>query len=334
MQQFGVMPPDREDFTWGVPSAVTGDPGDPETNKAILQRMIDEVMNQQNLAVVDELFATDYLMHDPAWPMEVKGPEGFKQWTGAMLEPYFSDSHIAAEDIIAEGDKVAVRWTWSGTHTGEFMGIPATGRQIAITGTTIHRFADGKFVESWASYDTMGMIQQLTAPEWPLAGTWIGWIPPMEPVTEPCIIQETLTPLDPAGERLAYRQRYVNADPTWFGMYPEADRQSELVGVAVKTGLNTYDYRVIGYGYKTQPANRGKLMYIWVTNGTITLIDADTRQDTDIYLAVFSADKDADGDGLPDEGAEPGFCMGPVGGMSKRVQMLPPCVPPPPPEGE
>ncbi|MHC4145534.1 MAG: ester cyclase, partial [Planctomycetota bacterium] len=123
MEQFGMMPATREDYTWGTPSEVIGDPGDPETNKAIVQRMIDEVMNQQNMGVVDELFAADYLMHDPAWPMEVKGTEGFKQWAGAMLEPYFSDSHIAAADIIGEGDKVVVRWTWTGTHTGEFMGI-------------------------------------------------------------------------------------------------------------------------------------------------------------------------------------------------------------------
>ncbi|MFC1633346.1 alpha/beta fold hydrolase [Planctomycetota bacterium] len=161
MQQLGVMPPTRGDYTWGAFSGVTGHPGDPETNKALVQRMIDEVMNQQNLGVIDELFAADYLMHDPAWPTEVKGPEGFKQWAGAMLEPYFADSLITA-DLIAEGDEVAVHWTWTGTHTGEFMGIPPTGRQIAITGISIHRFANGEFVESWVSYDMLGMMQQLT----------------------------------------------------------------------------------------------------------------------------------------------------------------------------
>ncbi len=163
MEQLGAIPPTRETYTWGEPSVVTGDPGDPETNKAIFQRMWDEVA-KGNLAVIDELFAADYIMHDPAWPAELRGPEGFKQWTGAMFEPFFSDSAFTEEDMIAEGDKVAVRWTWSGTHTGEFMGIPATGRRITLTGTSIHRFADGKFVESWASYDGLGMIQQLTGP--------------------------------------------------------------------------------------------------------------------------------------------------------------------------
>jgi len=165
LQQLGAMPPTREDYTWGVPSEVTGDPGAPETNKTIFQRMFDEVMNKGNMAAVDELFVADYVMHDPVVsPMEVKGPEGFKQWAGMMLEPYFSDSLSAVEDIIAEGDKVVVRWAWGGTHASEFQGIPATGRRIAVTGLSIHRFVDGKFVESWASYDMMGMMAQLTAP--------------------------------------------------------------------------------------------------------------------------------------------------------------------------
>jgi len=168
---------------------------------------------------------------------------------------------------------------------------------------------------------------------WPLAGTWIDLIPPMEPVTEPCIIQQTLTPLDPAGDRLAFRQQFVNADPTFLSLYPEADHQSDLVGEAVKTGRNTYEYTIIGYGYKSQPANRGKLIYIWVSHGTATLVDRDTMEDTDIYLSLYGPDKDVNpADGFPDEGAEPDFCLGPMGGVMKRVQLMPPCVPPPPPE--
>ena len=80
--------------------------------------------------VIDEAFAADYLVHDPASPMEVKGPEGFKQWAGAMLEPYFSDSHTSA-DMIAEEDKVAADWTWSGTHTQ--LSLPLTARKWLTT---------------------------------------------------------------------------------------------------------------------------------------------------------------------------------------------------------
>lgn len=168
-----------------------------------------------------------------------------------------------------------------------------------------------------------------------LAGAWIWWYPPMEPVTEPAIVQETLTPLDPAGEKLAYRQQYINGDSTWLGMFPEADFLSDLIGVAVKSGLNTYEYRIIGYGFKTQPVNRNQLQYIYVTNGTMTITDRNTREDSDVYLTLYSADKDVNpADGFPDEGAEPDLCIGPLAAVAKRVQLAPPSVPPPPPEGQ
>jgi len=103
----------------------------------------------------------------------------------------------------------------------------------------------------------------------------------------------------------------------------------------VETGRNTYKFTIIGYGFKTLPANRGQLKYIWVTNGTTILTDRDTREDSDVYLTVFSADKDVNpADGFPDEGAEPDLCLGPVGGVVKRVQLMPPCVPSPLPESQ
>jgi len=170
---------------------------------------------------------------------------------------------------------------------------------------------------------------------WPLAGSWITWVPPMEPTTEAAIVQETLIPLDPAGDRLAYRQQFVNTDPTFLSIFPEADNQSHLVGEVVKTGRNTYEYTIMGYGFKNQPANRGQLKYIWVSNGITTLIDRNTRQNSDIYISLYGPDKDVNpADGFPDEDAEPDLCLGPMGGVMKRVQLMPPCVPPPPPEGQ
>jgi steroid delta-isomerase-like uncharacterized protein len=333
MQQLGMMPPTRETYTWGVPLEVTGDPGDPETNKAIVQRMIDEVMNQQNLAVIDELFASDYLMHDPAWPMEVKGPEGFKQWAGAMFEPYFSDSHIAAEDIFAEGDKVVVRWTWSGTHTGEFMGIPPTGRPIAITGTSIHRFADGKFVESWVSYNSLGMIQQLTTPEWPVAGAWIN-IVPISGLGD-IVGVLTVSPQDYSGANFTSVLRAGKPEATVFGAFPDADHQSDHIGQIVKLGLNTYESTAIGYGTKKSelPGMLPEIVYISVLSAKMQLIDENTMEGEGTH-AFFAPFQDADGNGLPDEGQEPVACF-PYTITSKRVQLIPPCVPPPPePEGE
>ncbi len=330
-QQLGMMPPTRETYTWGEPLDVSGDPGDPQSNKAIFQRMFDEV-SKGNLDVIDELFAADYIMHDPAWPMEVKGPEGFKQWTGAMFEPFFSDSAFAGEDMIAEGDKVAVRWTWSGTHTGEFMGIPATGRRITLTGTSIHRFADGKFVESWASYDSLGMMQQLTAPEWPLAGAWINIIP--IPDLGDIVAEWTVSPQDLRGTNFISVTRLVTPEPTVFGSFPDADHTSDHIGQTVKTGLNTYESTLIGYGTKKAelPGMLPEIVYISVIYAKAQLIDENTMEGKGTH-AFFLPSADADGDRLPDEGREPIACF-PYTITSKRVPMLPPCVPPPPPEPE
>jgi len=170
---------------------------------------------------------------------------------------------------------------------------------------------------------------------WPAAGTWISWAEPFGPLTEPAIVQETYTPLDPTGERLSYREQWLNGDPTMMGMYPEADSCSDLVGEAVRTGRNTYEYTVIGYGVQSQPGNRGKIQYIWVNSGTLTAINHDTMEGSDIYLSVYGPDKDVNpADGYPDEGAEPDVCLGPMEGVSKRVPLMPPCVPPPPSDGQ
>jgi len=247
----------------------------------------------------------------------------------------FSDMRGEIVRVIDMGDGwISREVVFTGTHDGPFMGIPATGRTFTMRGAGLLRFdADGLVTNFSLYYDMLGMMQKLTAPEWPLAGTWIGWVPAMEPTTEPAIVQETFTPLDPAGDRLAYRQQFINADPTFLSIFPEADNQSHLIGEAVKTGLNTYEFTIIGYGFKNQPADRGQLIYIWVTNGTIIVTDRNTRQDTDLYISLYGPDKDVNpADGLPDEGAEPDLCLGPMGGVFKRVPLMPPCVPPPPPE--
>jgi steroid delta-isomerase-like uncharacterized protein len=327
MEQLGVMPPTREDYTWGVPSEVTGDPGDPETNKAIVQRMIDEVMNQQNLGVVDELFAADYLMHDPTWPMEVKGPEGFKQWTGMMLEPYFSDSEVAVNDIIAEGDKVAVHWTWTGTHTGEFMGIPPTGRQIAITGISIHRFADGEFVESWVSYDTLGMMQQLTAEEWSAEGVWITSVP--TPLGN-MIIKSTWMAQDDSKTRFTGEFEQINTYALLIDVYPDSEEIKYGGGLMVKIGLNKYELTFLQYFTKTSGPSLKEIVGIGIVTGTFELVGPDLAQGQGAG-AYYMAVQDADQDGFTDEGQEPVVCV-PWGWTAKRLTIMPGCVPTPIPE--
>jgi len=134
-------------------------------NKAIVRRDFEEIWHQGNLSVIDEIYTTDYIRHD-AVIGDMQGPEGVKQVV-TMYHTAFPDLHLTIEDIIAEGDKVAYRWTGSGTHKGELMGIAPTGKQETITGINIFRIASGKIVEGWINSDALGMMQQL------------GVIPPM-----------------------------------------------------------------------------------------------------------------------------------------------------------
>ena len=159
-QQLGVIPPmGREDFTWGTPSEVTGDPGDPDANKKIFHRTINDFWNQGDVGVMDELYAIDYLGHDPTG-LHGATLEEFKQATAGLFTA-FPDFHLTIDDEVAEGDKVVKRWTVTGTHRGEFMGIPPTENHITITGISFYRIADGKIVETWWSSDALGMLQQL-----------------------------------------------------------------------------------------------------------------------------------------------------------------------------
>ncbi len=129
-----------------------------EENKAIYRRIWDELLNKGNLAVVDELVAPSYVFHDPQGSFS--GPQGLKQFITAFRSA-FSDMQFTVEDMIAEGDKVVKRWTLRAKHTGDFMGITPTGKQVEITGTSIGRFADGRSVEDWEALDHLGLMQQL-----------------------------------------------------------------------------------------------------------------------------------------------------------------------------
>ncbi len=130
-----------------------------EENKALVRRFIEEVWSKANLAVIDELLATNFVLHNP--PPEVAPDlEGYKQWV-SMTHAGLSNLHSTIEDLIAEGDKVASRWTASGTHQGELMGIAPTGKQVTVTGISIDRIVGGKIAEEWGEMDMLGMMQQL-----------------------------------------------------------------------------------------------------------------------------------------------------------------------------
>ena len=130
-----------------------------EENKAIFRRYVEEVGNEGNLDLADEIFS-NYVSHQPDGSALERGPEDVKRFMGEFRSA-FPDFHVTIEDQIAEGDRVATRWTMRGTHEGEFRGISPTGKQITVTGIGIFRFSDGKVVESWDNFDQLGMMQQL-----------------------------------------------------------------------------------------------------------------------------------------------------------------------------
>ena len=136
-----------------------------EANKAMMRRFYDEVVNKGNLDEIDARIAQDLIEHNPP-PGVPSGPEGMKQ-SVAMFRAAFPDIHVTIHDVLAEGDKVVVRATASGTHRGELMGIPATGRRIAVDEIHIVRCVDGKVVEHWGIEDSLGMMRQLGLAEPP-----------------------------------------------------------------------------------------------------------------------------------------------------------------------
>ena len=128
--------------------------------KELSRRILEEVWNKQNLNAVDEMIDPDFVQHDAQSPLPVRGVEGYKQFVRYYLAA-FPDSHFTVEDQISEGSMVVTRWTVTSTHNGPLGSIPASGRQISITGITWSRVENGKFVESWSNWDTLGMMQQL-----------------------------------------------------------------------------------------------------------------------------------------------------------------------------
>ncbi len=133
-----------------------------EENKEKVRRFLQEAFNEGNLGVVDEIFASDYVLHDPANPEEIRGLEGIKQFV-QMYRSAFPDTHITVEDQIAEGDEVVTRWTGRGTHQGELFGVAPSGNQVELSGITISRFEGGKIAEDWTNSDTLGLMQQIGA---------------------------------------------------------------------------------------------------------------------------------------------------------------------------
>lgn len=126
----------------------------------LVNRFTDESWNGGNLDLLDEMFAADYVGHDAPRPDPVRGPEGMRDFL-RMYHHAFSDAHITIDDVIVRDDKVVTRWTGRGTHDGDLMGMPPTGKKVEFVGIRIFRVAEGKIAEGWVVWDTFGLMRQL-----------------------------------------------------------------------------------------------------------------------------------------------------------------------------
>ena len=129
-----------------------------DENKAIVRRFIEQAFNEGNLAAIDELVASDYVIHVAR--TEVRGHNAVRKFV-TMYRTAFPDYHCTIDDQVAEGDKVVTRWTASGTQRGELAEIPPTGKHMTLPGVAVDRIANGKLVETWLQADMLGMMQQL-----------------------------------------------------------------------------------------------------------------------------------------------------------------------------
>ena len=130
-------------------------------NKLVIAKAIVDVLNKGQFEIVDELFADELVEHDP-YQTKTKSPK--ESFIAAVItfRSAFPDGIMTIEKQIAEGDFVSTRWSKTGTHKGEFMGIPPTNRKITFTGIFFDRLENGKIVETWANYDLFGLLQQIS----------------------------------------------------------------------------------------------------------------------------------------------------------------------------
>ena len=128
-------------------------------NKALVSRLYDEVINQENHAVIDEIYAANVTVHDP-FMGTVSGVEAFKQLLG-MFDAAFPHHRVQVHQLIAEGEYVSVIHTHTATHNGPFMGMPATGKTAVVSGVEVLRVVDGRIVEFGRHDDDAGLLMQL-----------------------------------------------------------------------------------------------------------------------------------------------------------------------------
>ena len=132
-----------------------------EENKALARRELEEIFDARgNLDAAEEIYAPNYISHQPAGDEDIHGVQAMKQFATGMREA-FPDLEITIEEQIAEGDRVLTRFRTRGSHQGELWGIPPTGKEVQITNMSLCRIEGGRMVEEWPAPDRLGMMQQL-----------------------------------------------------------------------------------------------------------------------------------------------------------------------------
>jgi steroid delta-isomerase-like uncharacterized protein len=136
-----------------------------EDYTATVRQFVEEAFNQGDLGVVDDLYADTFVAHQPGVLAGEQTPRDVKQFVGAYRSA-FPDGRSTLEEAIVQGDRLAYRWTFRGTHDGDLLGIAPTGKNVEIWGVTFLRFENGKVTEQWNGWDMLGLMQQLgVAPE-------------------------------------------------------------------------------------------------------------------------------------------------------------------------
>ena len=131
-----------------------------ETPEDTLTRLYEDVWNGANPDTADELVHEEYLIHDRDLAAEMQGPELYKALASGTRD-VFPDMTITVEDMVTAGEKIALRWTMTGTHQGMMFGVESTGRQVELTAIEINRFEDEKLIETWTQSDQLGLMHQL-----------------------------------------------------------------------------------------------------------------------------------------------------------------------------
>jgi steroid delta-isomerase-like uncharacterized protein len=131
-------------------------------NKAVIRRLYGEVWNKRRIEILPEIISPSHALHDPNIADAMVGPEAYARQVTRFVRA-FPDLHFTVEDMVCEKDMLAVSWVISGTHKGEFWGIPPTNKKISMEGITINHIADGKIMDSDVSMDALGLMRQLGA---------------------------------------------------------------------------------------------------------------------------------------------------------------------------